>query len=335
MSAAGLSRATRAAVVLRLPLVAAAGCGAIDSFNPVTPQGQSIARLFIVALIVSAVIFLLVSGLLAYILVRFRGRPGEPEPPQAHGNTRLEIAWTVAPALVLAGLFLLTLRTMSAVDASAPSALRVRVIGHQWWWEYQYPDLGVVTANELRLPVGAPVRLEVQGADVVHSFWVPQLGWKKDAIPGKTNDMWVQFDQAGTYDGACTEFCGLQHAWMRIRLIAGPPEQFKAWIEQERRPASPPQGETGRRGQAIFLQNTCVNCHAVQGTAATARVGPDLTHFGGRSTIGAGVAANTPENLRRWVRQARAVKPGVLMPDYANLSEEDLAVLVDYLGTLK
>jgi cytochrome c oxidase subunit II len=327
-------RAAWAGVVPGLLLGLVAGCRAIDSLAPVTPQGLSISRLFIATLGLSAVIFVLVVGLLVYILIRFRGRPGEPDPPPVHGNTRLEVAWTIIPALVLVVLFILTLRTMSAVDAGAPSALRIKVIGHQWWWEYQYPDLGLVTANELHLPVGAPVRLEVEGADVIHSFWVPQLGWKKDAIPGKTNDMWVQFGQVGTYDGACTEYCGIQHAWMRVRMVAESREKFDAWVEQERRPAAPPATATARRGQDIFMGNTCVNCHAVRGTAATARVAPDLTRVGSRSTLGAGVVANTRENLRRWIRQAQAVKPGVLMPDYGNLSDDDLAALVEYLAGL-
>lgn len=336
MRGIGSSRGASAAVVSELLLVGASGCRAIDSFNPVTRQGLSIANLFVVALIVSAVIFLLVVGLLTYILVRYRGQPGEQDPPQVHGNKQLEIAWTAAPALILVVLFVLALQTMSAVNATAPAAIRIKVIGHQWWWEYQYPDQGIVTANELHLPAGVPVRLELEGADVIHSFWVPQLGWKKDAIPGQTNDMSVQFDQAGVYDGACTEYCGLQHAWMRVRVVAEPPERFDAWVERQRLAAAArPRSDTALHGQELFLVHTCVNCHAVRGTSAVAKVGPDLTHFGSRSTIGAGVVANTPENLRRWVREVQAVKPGVLMPNYKHLSEDDLTALVDYLGGLK
>jgi len=308
----------------------------IESFNPVTPQGLSIANLFLGVMVLSALIFLLVAGLLTYILMRYRGRPGDPDPPPVHGNRNLEIAWTVAPALILVALFILTLRTMNTVNATVPEALRIRVIGHQWWWEFHYPDRDVVTANEMHVPVGAPVLLEVEAADVIHSFWVPKLGWKKDAVPGRTNPMSVQFDQAGVYDGPCTEYCGLQHAWMRIRVVAEAPDQFEAWIEQQRRPAPErPASDRALRGQKLFLRNTCVNCHAVRGTAAAARIGPDLTHFGGRSTLGAGVALNTPENLRRWVRGVQGVKPGALMPNYAELPDDDLAALVEYLGGLK
>lgn len=336
MGGIGTLRAVGAAVVGGLLVVGASACSAIESFNPVTPQGLSIANLFLAVMVLSAFIFLLVAGLLITILFRYRGRPGDEDPPQVHGNRNLEIVWTVAPALILVVFFILTLRTMSTVNATAPSALRVRVIGHQWWWEFHYPDLGVVTANEMHLPVGVAVRLEVESADVIHSFWVPKLGWKKDAIPGKTNPMWVQFDQAGVYDGPCTEYCGLQHAWMRIRLVAEPPEKFDSWVQQQRLAAAArPESAAAERGREIFLRNTCVNCHAVRGTPAAAKIGPDLTHFGSRATLGAGVVANTPENLRRWVREVQAVKPGVLMPNYAALSDDDLTALVDYLGGLK
>ena len=324
------------AIMVGLPLFVAAGCSAIESFNPVTPQGLSIANLFVVVMVISAVIFLLVAGFLVYILFRYRERPGEPDPAQVHGNRNLEIAWTAAPALIVVVLFLLGLQTMNTVNATDPSALRIKVIGHQWWWEFQYPDLGVVTANEVHVPVGVPLKLELESADVIHSFWVPKLGWKKDAIPGKTNDMWVQFDQAGEYDGPCTEYCGIQHAWMRIRLVALTAEQFKAWIEQQRRSAPDRRGgDTAFRGQEIFLRSTCVNCHAVRGTPAAAKIGPDLTHFASRSTIGAGVVANSPQNLRRWVKEVQTMKPGVLMPNYKELSDNDVTALVDFLGGLK
>jgi cytochrome c oxidase subunit 2 len=331
-----MGRAASAAVAAGLLLIGASGCAAsIDSFNPVTDRGRAIADLFGLTLVLSAVVFLLVLSVLFYVLTRFRARPGDPDPPQIHGNTKLEIGWTIAPLLLLVVLFLLTVRTQRVVEAEMPGALRVKVIGHQWWWEYQYPELGLVTANELHLPVGRPVKLELEGADVIHSYWVPQLGWKKDTIPGKTNDLWAQFDQAGVYDGACTEYCGTQHAWMRVRLVAEPGDQFDAWVRQQQQPAPAPASETALRGQAIFLQNTCVNCHAVAGTPANARVGPDLSHFGSRSTIGSGVLDNTPDALRLWLAEVQRVKPGALMPNYNALPEDDLRALVEYLEGLK
>jgi cytochrome c oxidase subunit 2 len=306
----------------------------MDSFDPISPQGLAISNLFNVALVLSAVVFLLVASVLVYAVVRFRGRPGDPDPPQVEGNRPLEIIWTATPLGLLSVLFFLVLMTMGSVNAEPPAALRVRVIGHQWWWEFQYPELGVVTANELHLPIGAASRLELEAADVIHSFWAPQLGWKKDAIPGKTNVMVVQPERAGVYDGACTEYCGVQHAWMRIRVVVEPADRFETWARQQQAAATPPSGGAVR-GEEVFFRNTCVNCHAVRGTAATQQVGPDLTHFGGRSTIGAGVLENTPANLRRWVREVQSVKPGALMPNYPDLSDADLDALVQYLEGLK
>jgi cytochrome c oxidase subunit II len=224
----------------------------------------------------------------------------------------------------------LTVRTMATVEAEAASPLRVRVIGHQWWWEYEYPDLGIVTANELHVPVGRPVRLELESADVVHNFWIPQFGWKKDNTPNHVTPMNVVVDEPGVFDGACTEFCGTQHAWMRIRAVASPPEQFEAWVARNQQPAP----GAAPRGQQVFQQHTCVNCHAIQGVGG-ARVGPDLSHFGSRTTIGAGVLENTPENLRAWLIDPQRSKPGALMPGYVDLPDDDLRALVDYLEGLK
>ena len=311
-------------------LVTGTGCGRIAGFTPVTPQGGAVSGLFTFELMLA----FLVSGGVAvaafYAMFRFRDRPGAPEPAQIHGNTRLEIAWTAAPALLLLVLFVLMVRTMSSVEAEAASALRVRVIGHQWWWEYQYPDLGIITANELHVPVGQPVRLELTSADVVHNYWVPQFGWKKDNTPNHVVPMNVLVDQPGVYDGACSEFCGAQHAWMRIRAVATPPDEFQAWVARNQQPAP----VATARGQQVFQQNTCVNCHAIQGVS-DARVGPDLSHFGGRTIIGAGVLDNTPDNLAAWVANPQRVKPGALMPGYPDLPADDVRALVDYLEGLK
>jgi cytochrome c oxidase subunit II len=313
-------------------LVGTSGCVApLASFDPVTPQGASISDLFVLALIPTALIFLLVVGVLIAAIVRFRGRPGDADPPQVEGNRRLELAWTAAPAFLLAVFFVLTVRTMSSVNAESPSAMRVEVVGHQWWWEYRYPDLNVVTANELHVPVGVPLRLELTSNDVIHSFWAPQFGWKKDAIPGQTNTMPVQIDQPGVYDGTCTEYCGTQHAWMRVRVVAQSTDEFNAWVQQQQQPAPSSQDPTAARGQQVFTGSTCVNCHTLRGTAANGQVGPDLTHFGSRSIIGAGVLENTPDNLRQWISNPQAIKPGVLMPGYSSLSDDDLTALVTYL----
>jgi cytochrome c oxidase subunit 2 len=315
-------------------LACASACGVPDSFRTISDRGASIRNLFDILLIISALVFLLVAVLLVYMLIRFRERPGAAEPSQTEGSRKLEIAWTVAPVLLLTGVFVITARTLIHVHAApAGDPVRIEVVGHQWWWEFRYPDLGIVTANELHVPVGESLHFEITGADVIHSFWVPRFGWKMDAIPGKTNEMVLTVDRAGTYDGACTEYCGAEHAWMRIRVVAEPRDVFDVWVRGQQQPAGPAQGAAAD-GQRVFLGNTCQNCHAIRGTPANGAVGPDLTHFGSRATIGAGVVPNTPDNLRDWIRHAGAVKPGVLMPPF-NLSDSDLQALVTYLEGLK
>lgn len=304
----------------------------MESFDPVTRQGLDISNLFGFELIVSALLLTLVFGWLILALVRFRAAPGDTtEPAQNHGNRRLEIAWTVTPALMLAVVFGLVIQTMRSVDAAAPGATKLQVIGHQWWWEYRYPDLSVVTANELHVPVGADLSVDLESADVIHSFYVPRFGFMRDTVPGKTNQAALRIDRAGTYDGACTQYCGLQHAWMRQRIVAEPREQFDAWIAAQRQPAA----ATGAAGQQVFVQNTCVSCHTIRGLPATAQVGPDLTHFGSRTTLGAGVRPNTAADVRAWIRNPQAIKPGVLMPAYRDLSEQDMTALVEFLEGLQ
>ena len=307
----------------------------IDSFRPITREGLAITNLFWVVLGLSALVLLVVLVPLVYSIVRFRGRPGEPDPPQVAGNRTIEIIWTGGAFALVVVLFIGAVVTMRTVSAAAPTALRVEVIGHQWWWEYRYPDLGITTANELHLPTGASSQLEITSADVIHSFWVPQLGWKQDANPGQTHSMWVEVDQPGTLEGACAEFCGIEHGWMRIRVVAQPPDQFQAWAHQQQQPAAAPSTDAARQGQQLFESNTCVNCHTIQGTAAHGQVGPDVTHFGSRSTIGAGVLDNTPENAQHWVQHADDVKRGVLMPNFNTLSDQEAQALATYLESLK
>jgi cytochrome c oxidase subunit 2 len=304
----------------------------LESFDPVTPQGLSISNLFVLELVISGLLMALVITWLGVSLIRFRARPGDAtEPPQVHGNRTLELVWTITPAVVLAVVFVLVIQTMRTVDAAEPSAQPLRVIGHQWWWEVSYPSAQVIAANELHVPVGAPIQISLESVDVIHSFHVPQFGWMQDTVPGKTNQMSVLVNRPGVYDGTCNQYCGLQHAWMRIRVIAEPVDQFNTWVQQQSQPVAP----TGSRGEQVFLQNTCVACHAIRGLQATGRVGPDLTHFGSRATLGTGVATNTGPNLQQWIRNPQAIKPGVLMPAFGNLTAADLTALVDYLESLK
>ena len=333
---AGRRLVFRAVPIGLLALLITTGCGArVDSFDPVTTQGLPISNLFWFELLLSTLLFLFVAGVLAISIVRFRARPGDPDPPQIHGNRKLEIAWTSGAALLVAILFVLAILTMGTVDAAAPSAVNVQVIGHQWWWEFDYPDAQVATANELHLPVGQHVTIQLTSADVIHSFWVPQFGWMRDAIPGKTNTMQVTVDRAGDFVGACNQFCGLQHAWMRDHVVGEPPDQFQAWLNAQRQPASAPTDPLAQRGQQVFQSNTCVSCHTIRGTPAVGRVGPDLTHLGSRMTLGGGILDNTPANVARWVHSAQDVKPGVLMPAFPSLSSDDLQAVAAYLEGLK
>lgn len=290
----------------------------------------------IVILGIAAAVFVVVEALLLYSVWRYRERPGDDGalPTQTHGNTAIEIAWTIAPALVLAIVFVSTVRTMGVVASAPEGDLYVKVIAHQWWWEIQYPELGIVTASDLHVPVGQPVQVELTSADVIHSFWVPELAGKTDNIPGRTTHTWFSVDRAGGYLGLCAEFCGAQHANMRFRVIAESPEEFEAWVKNQQAPAARPTTALAQQGKQAFLSNACVGCHTIAGTTAQGKVGPDLTHVGSRRTIAAGVLPSTPENLARWVRNPQEVKPGTLMPDL-NLSETTIDALVAYLESLK
>jgi cytochrome c oxidase subunit 2 len=303
--------------------------------NPVTDKGKDINWLFDLSFILSFIVMALVFSLLVYALFRFRGA-GDASPRE--GNFKLEIFWTSVPALILVTLFVFTIRTMIEVDAEpddGSDVVHVNVVGNQWWWAFEYPELGITTANELHLPVGQPIELSLTGKDVIHSFWVPEIGWKFDAIPGKTNTMRFTIDEAGTFHGACTEFCGVQHAWMRISVVAEDAETFAAWSESRAAPASEPSSQLARDGKATFLSLSCATCHTIKGVNDSNEVGPDLTHLGSRSTLGAGVIENNDANLRAWILDPNAIKPGVLMPDFTTLTDDEIDALVAYLRGLK
>ena len=305
----------------------------MESFDPISPQGLSISNLFWLELAISAVLLVLVLGVLGTALSRFRARADDAgDAPQIHGNRRLEVIWTAIPALTLLVIFGIVVQTMRSVDAPQSNAEQMVVTGHQWWWEYSYPSQQVVSANELHVAVGTPLDMTLQSVDVIHSLHVPHFGWMQDLVPGKTNKMHLVVDRAGVYDGTCNQFCGVQHAWMRVRIFADPPDQFNAWLATQRSSSV----STGALGEQVFLANTCVSCHTIRGlSGASGTVGPDLTHVGSRTTLGAGVVGNTPQNLRAWISDPQTVKPGVLMPAYQSLSSTDLDALVAYLESLQ
>jgi cytochrome c oxidase subunit 2 len=240
-------------------------------------------------------------------------------------------------------LFLTTARVIIGTQAipKPKDALNVTVIGHQFWWEYRYPGLGVVTANELHIPVSNaahsnPTYLNMSSADVAHSFWVPRLAGKTDVIPNRVNTMWMDPEQPGLYLGQCAQYCGMQHAKMLIRVYAQSPAEFAAWVSQQKQPGL--QGfadnSAASEGQAVFMHNACINCHAISGTVATGRFGPDLTHLASRDTIGSGAIQNTPENLRKWIDDPNSLKPGCLMPAM-HLNDRDLDAITAYLTQLR
>ncbi|MDB6112412.1 MAG: cytochrome c oxidase subunit 2 [Pedosphaera sp.] len=304
-------------------------------FQPSSPFSRATVDLLNATFVLSAVILVIVTGLVIYCILRFRSRPEQPEPRQFHGNKTLEIVWTVIPFLSLVWLLALTVNAMNASDPPRQNREPdVVVIGHQFWWVVRYPKSGVVTANEIHIPAGRPLLFRLESADVIHDFWVAQLGRKMDMVPEHPNFAWLQSDRPEEYHGVCAEFCGAQHAWMQIRVVADSPEAFAAWEKQQLEPAAPPATPAAERGARLFQQMTCANCHAIRGLPGEAKAGPDLSHLASRKTLGAGVVENTPEGLARWLRNPQKVKPGNLMPNML-LTDAQTEDLVRYFQTLK
>ncbi len=299
--------------------------------DPLSGRAGAIDDLFWIVTIIGAIVLLLVAGLLTYFAIRYRARPGAPEPAPIFGSRRIEIAWIVIPLAIVLVLFGLSLSAARTVDRPADGRQPdLVIIGHQWWWEVIYSHSGAVTANEIHIPAGEPLLVQLESIDVIHDFWVPQLGRKLDAIPGQPNRLWIQADRPGTYLGTCAEYCGAQHAWMRLRVVAHNQSDFDAWLAQQSQPIARPTSAQATEGEQVFQERTCASCHAVAGTASKPNVGPNLAQLATRETIAAGVLANTPENLARWLKDPAAIKPESLMPDL-NLTEQEIQALVAYL----
>jgi cytochrome c oxidase subunit 2 len=324
-----------------LPLLwvlALSGCAVDYPQTTVFPRsdlGQEIQNLYEFVFWAAVVIFILVEGLLLYSIFRFRARRDDQHlPPQVHGNTRLEVAWTLAPALVVMVMLVLTFQTIAKVESDPPEdALQVRVVGHQWWWHIEYPEYNIRTANEIHLPVGRPVAFSLESKDVIHSFWVPRLMGKMDLIPGHTNRLWFTPQETGLYLGQCAEYCGTAHAQMRLRVIVQTEQEFAAWVQAQQTAPPAMAGEAARGLEVFRTTGGCLACHTVQGVSQGV-IGPDLTHVGSRTSIAAGILENTPENLARWLRDPQAVKPGNKMK-IPQLSEPDIQALVAFLNALK
>jgi cytochrome c oxidase subunit II len=343
-----VGRATGILVLVGGILLAAGLCNAATPgnsvpsiFDPRSTPAESIYHLSHFVLAITGLIFLVVFGLLSYAVVKFRNTDANTkrEPAQVYGSTQIELAWTIIPILIVVVLFLATARVIHAIqDAPQPAtAVEVTAIGHQFWWEFRYPALGIVTANELHVPVSDPAHprptfLKLLSADTDHSFWVPQLAGKTDLIPNRVNNTWMDPHETGIYLGQCAQYCGTQHAKMLLRVSVDSPEAFDVWVREQKSPAN--QDEKESAGRRVFETTACVNCHAVAGTNATGRFGPDLTHLMSRSTIASGAVENTRENLRLWIQNPDAIKPGSRMPAM-KLSDADLDVLVRYMETLR
>jgi len=324
-----------------MPSIAESALTTPSILAPASTPANEIYHLSLFVLAITGSIFIVVGGLLAFVIIKFHARKSdsEHEPAQIYGSTQVELAWTVIPVLIVVVLFLTTARIIFAIqDAPEPSsALDVTVIGHQFWWEFRYPKLGIVTANELHVPVSTqqrpePTYLRLLSADVDHSFWVPQLGGKTDLIPNHPNQMWIDPQTAGLYLGQCAQFCGIEHAKMLLRVYVDTPDQFAAWVKNQQRQGVEDQAVTA--GRRVFEHEACMNCHTITGTTATGTFGPDLTHLMSRATIAAGAAANTPGNLRAWIRDPNTLKPGALMPAM-QLSDQETNEVVAYLTTLR
>lgn len=301
---------------------------------PASQQARDIDTLFQLVLIISAVIFLVVTCLVLYSAFRFRRRSDKTIPPQDFGNIKLEIIWTVIPLLIVTAMFFLSVSTMHAVDP--PPLDRppdIDIVAHQWWWEVHYPS-GIVTANEIHIPTGKNLLFRVTSADVVHDFWVPQLAQKIDAIPDRMNYAWLSAEQPGLYLGTCAEYCGVEHAWMRVRVNAQAPEEFAQWQQDQLTiPAKPTSGQAAR-GYDLFMELPCSNCHRIAGTPAQADIGPDLTHLGSRQTLAAGALDNSRGDLMGWLGAPQKIKPGCNMPNL-QLKQSELLALSAYLEELK
>jgi cytochrome c oxidase subunit 2 len=310
-----------------------------SALDPAGPQAGRISRLWWLMLIVCTAVFILVIAALIYSVVRAHRRNSIADEPAAERRmTRAVSGATIATLVILFGLLVASVLTGKAISSQPDKdVLTINVVGHQWWWEVTYEDpvaaRTLKTANEIHIPVGQVVMLKLTSRDVIHSFWAPNLHGKKDLIPGHLSTMWIQADKPGVFRGQCAEFCGHQHAHMAFMVIAEAPDEFAQWYDKQILPAQQPADSVQARGQQVFLASSCVMCHTIRGTQASATVAPDLTHLASRQTIAAGTLANTRGHLAGWIVDSQQIKPGNRMPPN-NLSSEDLLSLLSYLDNL-
>jgi cytochrome c oxidase subunit 2 len=306
----------------------------LTSFSPASQNTEAIYHLWMISLAIFGLIFVSVTGLIVYSVMKYRWREGEPDPEQVPGSKTVEVIWTVVPFCIVVLLFILTVRTMAVSDPAPAPQPDLVVTGHQWWWEAYYPKSGVVTANEIHIPVGVQYCMRLESADVLHEFWAAELTRKMTTVPDRPNYIWLGANEPRSYLGSCSEFCGTEHAWMRFVVVAQSASDFAAWEQAQLKPSIAPATPDAIAGRNLFMEMSCVNCHAINGTNAKARVGPDLTHFATRTQFAGCILDNSPDNVRLWLRNPQGVKPGVEMPDF-NFTETQVDQLTAYLETLK
>ena len=328
-------------VLLGAVVLVLAGCSEHFPQTTLAPRGEA-ARIsddvFMTTVKWAAIVFVLIEGALLFTIIKFRGRPEDPEPAQIHGNTLLEVVWTAIPAVVLAMIAVPTIRAIfQLAETPGDDPLEVEVIGHQWWWEFRYPDLGIVTAGEMHVPVGRTIDLTLTAADVLHSFWIPQFAGKRDVFPRRPSYIWFRADSVGNYTGQCAEFCGVQHGRMGFRVVAEDAGAFDAWVAQQTAPApaiSDSSTPLAAKGKQAFAAAGCIGCHAMAGQPTermTAMLGPNLSHVGSRGSIAGNMLENTEENLARWISRPQEVKEGSLMKLPRELAADEVQALVAYL----
>lgn len=304
-------------------------------FHPVTNQAEDAYHLTNYFIVASSFILIVVIALLIYISIKYRGKPTDEEPEQIKGNKWVETVMIGIPFLLVGAFFYYTAKAMHSIN---PSDINrppdVTITGYQWWWEAQYPGAGTITANEIHLPVGKRILLQLKAADVIHDWWIPEFGQKMDMIPGSPNHLWLTIKQPGVYEGACSEFCGQQHAWMRIKVIAQDSAQYQQWLQSIRQPAIKPADSLAQMGALLFNKESCANCHRIRGTDANGSAGPDLTHFASRQEFLAGLMKNNRSNLYQWLSDPQKVKPGAHMPRFI-FQKDSINALVQYISSLK
>ena len=328
-------------LIALLPLlVMLAGCHSGNTMDTLVPHSDltdSVMHVYTRIFWWTLLLFVGVQGGLIYIVMRFRAKgDNDPLPEQVHGDPTVEIAWTILPVFILLHIAIPTVQIIFESQAPAgEDAIRVNAVGKQWWFVFDYPGLGVTTANEMHIPLGKEIDVRVQSDNVIHSLWMPQLAGKRDMVPGRVNHMKFTPSKAGEFLGQCAEYCGDSHALMKFRVFVDTLEDFEKWVENNK--ADAPKTDVSVAGEAAFAQAGCVACHAIRGTAAQQKLGPDLTHVGSRTMIAAGMLDNNTENLKKWIRNSASVKPGSLMLQFPpdKLSDADLDTLVTYLQSLK